>query len=281
MHNIFYKSLKLRKSSNFIAKICGELGVQIVTLYARRIEKKTKNVPIDRSVVEQKKIIRKRIMDKLGEKDALLLPKRNNECYNYPRKKVDEGGRKMAKVYTFLATGFEEVEALTSVDLLRRAGVEICMVSIMDQLAVTGAQGITVQAEKLYKDMDPCDADLLLLPGGQPGTTNLGDYEPLTELLKAWNKEGKKLAAICAAPTVFGGLGLLEGKRATCYPGCEPQLTKAQAVTDRVVTDGNITTSRGLGTAISFSLELIKILVSPEKAEEIRAAIVYGHKRSS
>jgi len=206
-----------------------------------------------------------------------LLQKCNNECYNYSKKKVDEGGRKMAKVYTFLATGFEEIEALTAVDLLRRAGVEICMVSIMDQLAVTGAQGITVQAEKLYKDVDPCDADLLLLPGGQPGTTNLGDYEPLTELLKAWNKEGKKLAAICAAPTVFGGLGLLEGKRATCYPGCEPQLTGAQAVTDRVVTDGNITTSRGIGTAISFSLELIKILVSPEKAEEIRVAIVYGH----
>lgn len=277
MHNILDKSLKLRKSPNFFARICGEAGVRIAVFHAKQIEKKVKKITVDQSVVGQKEIVRKRIMDKLGEKDALLLQKRNNECYNYPRNKVDKGGRKMAKVYTFLATGFEEVEALTAVDLLRRAGVEVCMVSIMDRLAVTGAQGITVQAEKLYKEIDPCGADLLLLPGGQPGTTNLGDYEPLTELLKAWNKEGKKLAAICAAPTVLGGLGLLEGKKATCYPGCERQLTGAQAVTDRVVTDGNITTSRGVGTAISFSLELIKILVSPEKAEEIRTAIVYGH----
>jgi|GEM_PF-7916 len=277
MHNILDKSLKLRKSSNFFARICGEAGVRIAVFHAEQIEKKVKKITFDHSVMEQKEIVRKRIMDKLGEKDALLLQKRNNECYNYSRNKADEGGRKMAKVYIFLAAGFEEVEALTAVDLLRRAGVEVCMVSIMDQLAVTGAQGITVRAEKLYKEIDPCGADLLLLPGGQPGTTNLGDYEPLTELLKAWNKEGKKLAAICAAPTVFGGLGLLEGKRATCYPGCERQLTGAQAVTDRVVTDGNITTSRGVGTAISFSLELIKILVSSEKAEEIRTAIVYGH----
>lgn len=183
----------------------------------------------------------------------------------------------MAKVYLFLAKGFEEIEALAVVDLLRRAEVEVCMVSITGKLKVIGAHGITVLAEKLYEKMDASDGNMLILPGGQPGTTNLGEYEPLTELLKAWDKENKRIAAICAAPIVLGGLGLLVGKRATCYPGLEAQLTGADAVTDRVVTEGNITTSRGVGTTIPFGLELIRLLVNEATAEEIKAAIIYGH----
>ena len=118
---------------------------------------------------------------------------------------------------------------------------------------------------------------MLILPGGQPGTTNLSQYKPLTDLLTEWNAKGKKMAAICAAPTVFGGLGLLNGRKATCYPGCESGLTGAQTSTDRVVTDGNITTSRGVGTAISFGLELVSILVDKKTADELKEAIVYGH----
>ena len=125
----------------------------------------------------------------------------------------------MAKVYVFFADGFEEVEALTTVDLLRRANVEVVMTSIMGKNTVTGAQGITVCTDKIFEEIDPSDADMLILPGGQPGTTNLSQYKPLTDLLTEWNAKGKKMAAICAAPTVFGGLGLLNGRKATCYPG--------------------------------------------------------------
>lgn len=183
----------------------------------------------------------------------------------------------MKKVYVFFAEGFEEVEALTVVDLLRRANIEVCMVSVTGKALVTGVQGVTVQTDKLYRDLDVCDGDMLMLPGGQPGTTHLGEFEPLTELLKAWNKEGKRIGAICAAPTVLGALDILKGKKATCYPGCEEQLTGAQIVTDRVVTDGNITTSRGIGTAISFALELIRLLLDEKTSEDIKEAIVYGH----
>ncbi|MCH1981011.1 DJ-1/PfpI family protein [Ruminococcus sp. OA3] len=183
----------------------------------------------------------------------------------------------MAKVYIFLADGFEEVEGLTTVDLLRRAEIEVVMISIMGRHEVTGANGITVKADKLFEDIDVSDADMLILPGGQPGTTNLGAYKPLTEVLLKWNAKGGKLAAICAAPMVFGGLGLLKGRRATCYPGCEGGLDGAHTSEERVVTDGNITTSRGVGTAIAFGLELITILVNRETADTIKSSIVYGH----
>lgn len=183
----------------------------------------------------------------------------------------------MAKTYVFLADGFEEVEGLTVVDLLRRAKVEVIMTSVTGSGEVRGANGITVKADQLFEDIDASDADMLILPGGQPGTTNLGVYKPLTELLVKWNADGKKMAAICAAPMVFGGLGLLRGKKATCYPGCEGGLEGAETVEDRVVTDGNITTSRGVGTAIAFALELITILADKETSDTIRKGIVYGH----
>ena len=181
----------------------------------------------------------------------------------------------MAKVYEFLATGVEEAEAIIPADLLRRAGVEVCLVSITGELAVTGARNLTIVADKRYEEVDFSDGDMLLLPGGQPGTTNLCNYEPLQELLKRWNEEGKRLAAICAAPTVFGKLGLLEGKQATCYPGCEEQLSGAILTEEQVVTDGNVTTSRGLGTAIAFAGEIIRLLVDEATAEKVTTSIVY------
>ena len=125
--------------------------------------------------------------------------------------------------------------------------------------------------------MDFSEQDLFILPGGQPGTNNLKACGKLRELLAKAGGKGKLLAAICAAPTVFGDMGLLKGRKATCYPSCEDGLTGAEYLTDRVVTDGNITTSRGVGTAIPFGLSLIEQLFGKEKSEEIRKSIIYGH----
>lgn len=183
----------------------------------------------------------------------------------------------MKKVSIFLAPGFEEVEALTPVDLLRRAGAQVTIVSIGEEKAVTGSHRITVTADKLFEEMDFSDQDMLILPGGQPGTNNLKACKKLRDLLENANNQEKLLAAICAAPIVFGDMGLLKGKKATCYPGCEDGLIEAEYMTDRVVTDGNITTSRGVGTAIPFALSLIEQLFGKEKSEEIRTSIVYGH----
>ena len=182
----------------------------------------------------------------------------------------------MKKVSIFLAEGFEEVEALTPVDLLRRAGAEVTMVSIETERTVSGSHGIAITADCLFNETNFADAELLVLPGGMPGTRNLKACEPLLTLLKEHNGKGKKLAAICAAPTVLGYAGLLEGKKATCYPGCEDGLTGAICETTPVVTDGTITTSRGVGTAIPFGLSLIAQLYGQEKADEIAKSIVYG-----
>ena len=130
----------------------------------------------------------------------------------------------MAKVCVFLAEGFEEVEGLTVVDLLRRAGEEVLMVSIGTSLEVTGSHGIKVSADRLFEEADYSDADMLVLPGGMPGTLHLGEHKGLTELLIKFNEADKKVAAICAAPGVFGANGILKGRKATCYPGCEVKL---------------------------------------------------------
>ena len=186
----------------------------------------------------------------------------------------------MSRVCILLAEGFEEVEALTPVDLLRRAGIEVVTVSMNETREVTGRSQITVLADTLWADAHADTADMLVLPGGQPGVKNLGAHEGLTALLKKYADEEKLLAAICAAPTIFGALGIVNGKKATCYPGLEDQLTGAYAVTDqRVVTDGNITTSRGAGTSVAFALRLIEILKNSDAAEKVASGIVYGHRR--
>lgn len=181
----------------------------------------------------------------------------------------------MSKVYLFLADGFEEIEALTVVDLLRRAGQEVITVSIKEDKCVTGAHQIEVMADALYEACDYSDADLLVLPGGGEGTTNLENYRPLCDMVTEFVKAGRKVAAICAAPRILAGLGLLEGRRATSYPSVMGCLKGAETSTDSVVVDGCITTSRGLGTAIDFSLELITQLESSEKALEIADSVVY------
>ena len=184
----------------------------------------------------------------------------------------------MSKVYVFLATGFEEIEALTPVDILRRGGVDVNLVSITGNEIVTGARGINVKADVLFENLDKDAAYMLVLPGGMPGTTNLMTYEPLMELVKAYNSKGKYVTAICAAPTIFGKIGLLNGKKATCYPGMEGDLTGANVKYDSVVVDGNIVTSRGMGTALDFALKLLEINTgSVEEAKSMAEKVVYEY----
>lgn len=181
----------------------------------------------------------------------------------------------MPRACVFFADGFEEIEGLTVVDMLRRAGVSVSAVSIMGRLEVTGAHDIKIAADTLYEDEDFKDTDMLVLPGGMPGTTNLGNFRPLCELLMDFNSRGKYIAAICAAPSILGLLGILKGKRATCFPGFENQMTGTELSKDRCVICDNIITSRGPGTAIDFAGELIALLQSREKAEALKEEIVY------
>ena len=179
------------------------------------------------------------------------------------------------KVYIFLADGFEDVEGLTVVDLLRRAEVDISTVSIKDTRQITTSRGITLFTDCKFMETDFSNADMLVIPGGMPGTRYLAAYEPLLELFRAFYNEGGKVAAICAAPTIFSALGFLKERKATCYPGMADQLDCGEYLEDPVVTDGNVTTSRGVGTAIPFALSLISQLVSEEKAAEIGRSIVF------
>ena len=181
------------------------------------------------------------------------------------------------QVYIFIAPGFEEIEALTVVDLLRRAGISITTVSITDNVQVTGAHNIPVITDTLFLDTDFSDADMLVLPGGAPGTCNLNAFEPLKDLLKNFYNKGTYIGAICAAPMILGQLGFLKDRQATCYPGFEKELIGAEHVTLPVVVDGHIITSRGLGTAIDFSGELIALLKDREISDQIKKQVIYNH----
>ena len=168
-------------------------------------------------------------------------------------------------VYVFLAEGFEEIEAIAPVDVLRRVGIDAKHVSVVKgEKVVTGAHGIKVTADLTFEEADFDNCRMLVLPGGLPGATNLLAHEGLCEKVKefaAAGEEGAKyVAAICAAPLVFGALGILEGKMATIYPGMEEELKGAIPMKNRVVVDGNIITSKGPGTALEFAVELAGIL---------------------
>ncbi len=178
--------------------------------------------------------------------------------------------------YAFLATGYEEVEALAVIDILRRANIDIKIVSITEEKLVTSSHDISIMSDVLFDDIKDTEADLLFLPGGMPGTTNLGAHEGLCQMLTNHFKRGKHIAAVCAAPSVLGKLGFLKGKNATCFPGFEDKLDGATVLTDdrstRVVTDGNVTTSRGMGTSVELGLELVKILLGENTSKELAYA---------
>ena len=179
------------------------------------------------------------------------------------------------KIGMMVANGYEEVEMLTVVDLLRRAGMTCDIISVSGEKELTSSHKVTVIADLLYEEADFDSYDALAIPGGMPGTTNLGAHAGVCEQLKKAYADGRMIAAICAAPTVFGKLGLLEGKKAICYPGMEDQLTGAEVTYEPAVRDGNIITSRGMGTAIDFALKLVEILYDKTEANGLAESIIY------
>ncbi len=176
------------------------------------------------------------------------------------------------KAVVFLADGFEECEALIVVDILRRAGVDTAMASIMGRLEVDSSRHIKVLADAIAEDVDFKSADLVFLPGGRLGTENLERSVIVQKTVKEY-AEKKHIAAICAAPSILAGLGLLNNRRATCHPDFESQMPGAILTGDSVTVDGNIITGQGLGAAFPLAFELVKMLVGSEKVDEIKKAI--------
>ena len=177
-------------------------------------------------------------------------------------------------IYMFLADGFEEVEALCPLDILRRAGLEVTTVGVGGKDMIHGAHGIVVQADIpdiMYRDSSP---DMIILPGGMPGSTNLDESKTVDAALRVAAKKGAFLAAICAAPLVLGKRGYLEGKNAVCYPGFEEYLKGATvSESETVVKDGNVITAKGMGVALEFGLELVRALKDDETAEKIKGSV--------
>lgn len=180
----------------------------------------------------------------------------------------------MERVYILLAAGFEEVEALTPADVLRRAGYEVFLVSTTGVPNVKGAHDIVVKTDVFMDDVDVDGGTLLLLPGGLPGATNLLANEKVKNLVSQFHSRDKWLAAICAAPMILGEMQLLKGKKATCYPGFEKHLHGASYIDKPAVTDGKIITGKGIGAAMAFSLEIVKNLSDEATALEMKKKMV-------
>ncbi len=185
------------------------------------------------------------------------------------------------KAYMFLADGFEEVEALTVVDVLRRGSVDIRMMSITGDREVLGSHKIRIKADGLFWESDYSDGDIVILPGGKGGTDKLSENEGVHNVLRSYCESGKKVAAICAAPSVLGRLGLLEGKKATCYPGFEDKLKGAviskngpKAVGSPFEIAGNIITGRSMGTALDFALTILEELMGKEIRGRVEESLV-------
>jgi protein deglycase len=180
----------------------------------------------------------------------------------------------MKKVLIHFANGFEEIEAITPVDVLRRSGCEVVTVSVTGKHEVVSSRGLTVITDRLFVESDYENADMILLPGGQPGSDNLNNHEGLKRQLINFHQQHKMIAAICAAPIVLGSAGILRGKKVTCFPGIEPQLAGATCTGNNVQVDGNIITAKGPGLAMQFSLTIVELLVSKSKTDEIRKAMI-------
>ncbi|MCR5175323.1 MAG: DJ-1/PfpI family protein [Anaerovibrio sp.] len=179
------------------------------------------------------------------------------------------------KALVLFAQGFEEVEAITPVDFLRRGGLEVTAASIHDSLDVSGAHNISVKTDALLSKINPDDYGVVILPGGYDGMLNLGKSQNVVALLKKFAAENKWIAAICAAPSILGDNGLVKGKKCACYPGFEEHLTGGLTSQDQVVVDGNIITSRGPGTAIPFALKILEVVVNKETSQDVGEDTLY------
>lgn len=178
----------------------------------------------------------------------------------------------MKSVFIFLITGFEEIEAVVTVDVLRRAGVDVQTVSLTGNRTVAGAHGVPIVADVLLEDMSFVDTEMLIVPGG---TVAYVEHEGLKRELRAFFDRGGKVAAICAAPALLGMVGILRGRRATCYPGYEQYLDGAVLETDSaVVVDGNVVTGKGPGLTIDFALTLAELLAGSAKRAEVAAQLL-------
>lgn len=182
----------------------------------------------------------------------------------------------MKNIAVHLANGFEETEAITIIDLLRRAGLNVQTVSVTGEELVTGSHNIPVMTDVLFEDIDYNNIDMIILPGGMPGAKKLDAHNGLRNQILSFHNQNKPLGAICAAPMVFGHLDILKGKMATCYPGFEKELIGARVHYEAVVIDQHIITSRGVGTAIQFALKTVELLAGKEKADQIAASILFS-----
>lgn len=173
-----------------------------------------------------------------------------------------------------MAEGFEEIEAISIIDVLRRAEMEVEIVSITKQIEVSGSHDIIVKADTIFEDVDYNFVEMIVLPGGMPGSNNLNAHEGLKNQILNFHKEGKALGAICAAPLVFGNLGILKDKMATCYPGFENQLLGAEVTGNTVEQAGVIVTGKGAGVAIDFALKIVEMLKGKELADDLSKKMI-------
>ncbi len=179
-------------------------------------------------------------------------------------------------VYLFFATGTEEIEALGTADIIRRAGLDLQIVSITGQRTVAGAHGIRVETDALLQEVDFFDAEMLIFPGGLPGATNLAACDDLNERLRDHVYLGRPVAAICAAPLILGRLGLLEGKRATCYPGFEGELKGATCTGALVEQDGLFITGKGPAAVFEFGYDIVERLKDKATADALREGMLWS-----
>ena len=182
------------------------------------------------------------------------------------------------RIAVHLADGFEEIEAISIIDILRRADIEVIVVSVTGKLEVAGAHRIKVLADTLFEDVDYNDLFMIVLPGGMPGASNLDAHTGLKNQIKQFDQQNRPIAAICAAPMVLGNLGILKGKQAVCYPGFENYLEGAEVLTVPVVESGNVITGRGIGTVMEFALMIVEKAVSADKAGLIAKQILVEKK---
>lgn len=180
----------------------------------------------------------------------------------------------MSSVNVYLADGFEEIEAIAVIDILRRADFDTNIISISDQKEVVGAHKLKVVADSIISHADNFSADMIFLPGGMPGTSNLEACTLLKEIIVHYNSQLKPIAAICAAPRILGGLGILKGLEAVCYPGNEKFLDGAVLYPGKLVSSRNIITGKGAGVAVDFALKIVEVIEGKEKADKIRISII-------